>query len=113
MIAPEIIVVERLKICVDGDDAGAGSIHRQRGHVIPGNLRGGNRLARGLRQSAHVIVVALGGEIGIVFPPMQRILANARTKAPRAESTMDTRTLRVPKSTPATIAKRFILREVS
>ena len=27
-------------------------------------------------------------------------------------STMDTRTLRVPKSTPATIAKRFLMRHV-
>ena len=53
--------------------------------------------------AVHVVGVALGGVVGIFFLAQQRILGRARAEPPLALSKMETRTLRVPKSTPATM----------
>ena len=82
MIAPQIIFIERLQILIDGNHARSRRIDRQRRDLIAGNFRVRNRFARRIRERLHVIVVALRGEIGIVFAPMQWIFRHAGTQPP-------------------------------
>ena len=50
-----------------------------------------------------MIGMALGSVIGVVLLAMQGILGGTRPEATLAWSKMETRTLSVPKSTPATM----------
>ena len=60
-------------------------------------------LRDGFGQRPHVIGMALRGVVRIFLLAQQRILGGTRAQRPRALSNSETRTLRVPKSTPATM----------
>ena len=108
MVAPEVVIVERFEMLVHRDHARTGGVERNRFDLLARDAGRRQRLARGLRQRPHVVGVALRGVVRIFLacaaadtPPMP---APSR---PRTLSNIDTRTLSVPKSTPATIAIRF------
>ena len=103
MVAPEIVIVERLEMRVHRDHAGTGGIERQGldGAAVDARLRDG--AAHGQGQRRHMIGVALRGAVGIVLATVQRILAEPAPSRPRTLSNREARTLRVPKSTPATM----------
>ena len=79
MVAPEVVVVERLQVCVDRDDAGAGGIEGDGRNVFPVMPAGFDGVAGGFREGAHVIGVGLGGVVGIFAAAMQRILPEGRS----------------------------------
>ena len=66
------------------------------------------RALHGFGEGAQVIVVALRGIVGVIFLPVERDSATPEARRPREVSTRVTRTLRVPKSTPATMGMRII-----
>jgi hypothetical protein len=74
VVAPQVVIVKRLKLCIHRNDAGARGIDGQRFDSAARNTSLRQRLARGGRQRLHVVGVALGGVIRIVFGAMQRIL---------------------------------------
>ena len=82
MIAPEVIIVERLQAFVHGNDAGAGGVERdgfdRARHRSPA-AASASRMASA--RARHVVRVALRGVVGIFLLAMQRILADARAQA--------------------------------
>ncbi len=107
VVAPEVVVVERHEALADRHDARPGGVDGQRRDgvaVHPGRL---DRAPRGERQR-----VSSGRRGSASRGPGRSSSGGAGTRprpipaAPSRESTMDTRTLRVPKSTPATIMER-------
>ncbi len=105
VVAPEVIIVERLQIRVHRHHARPRGVDGQRLHRCARHPGRRQRLARGLRQRPHVVRVALRGVVRIVLaPPSSGYSAVPEPSRPRSLSTIDTRTLNVPKSTPATIA---------
>ena len=76
VVAPEIVVVERLQILVDGNDRGAGGVESDGFDLVAGDAGLLERLARGGGQGAHVVVMRLRGVFGIFALAMQRIFGN-------------------------------------
>src|SRR6266849_1861664 len=87
MVAPQIIFIERLKVCVCGNDAGAGGVDGEGGNLVAGDTCGGSGFASSLGEGAHVVVVALRGVVRVIFLAMQRILGDsgAETSALRVD----------------------------
>ena len=82
VVAPQVVVVQRLHLGVHRNHAAAGGIERQgfdRAPVDGGRIHGA---VRGLGQGPHVIGVALRGVIGIFLLAEQRVLGRARAQAP-------------------------------
>ena len=74
--------------------------------VLDGAPRGGG-------QRGHVVGVALRGVVRIFLLAEQRVLGGRRRPdGPLTESKMETRTLSVPKSTPATMLMKLLERSV-
>ncbi len=67
VVAPEVVVVERLHVLVDGDDGGAGGIEGDGGDGAGGDAGFGDDFAGGAGECGHLVVVGLGGLVG-VFP---------------------------------------------
>ena len=103
MVAPEVVIVDGLEVRVHRNHAGAGGIERDGLDGVAVDAGLGERGAHGRGQRAHVVRVALRGVVGIFLLAQQRILAHPAPSRPLALSKMETRTLRVPKSTPATM----------
>ena len=81
MIAPQVVLVQRLHAIVHRDDAGACGIEGDGSNLVPMNS---GRLDSGpcrFGQSAHVIRVRLRGEIRIFALAMERVLGNRGAKA--------------------------------
>ena len=81
MIAPEVVVVERLELRVDGNYCGTGSVERDRTHVVAANTRVGQCGARCLGKGTHVRRVRLRGEVGIFAFANDRILGDPNAKS--------------------------------
>src|SRR5205807_1935028 len=60
VVAPEVVIVERLKSCAYRDDAGTGRIERNGFDIGSPDTRGRDRLLRRFNQGLHLIGVALG-----------------------------------------------------
>ncbi len=78
VIAPEIVVVERLQIFINGNDRRTGGIERDGLNLAAGDtgfLQGG---ARGAGNSVHVIHVGLRGVFGIFAAAMEWIFGDCR-----------------------------------
>jgi hypothetical protein len=80
MVAPEIVLVERLQVLADHDDAGAGGVDGERRHVLASDARCGKGPARGARQGVHVIGMGLGRMVRIVPPSVERIIGGRQTE---------------------------------
>ena len=104
MIAPEVVLVERLEVFADRNDAGAGGVESNGGNFSAIDAGGLKHIARGGDEGGHLVGVGLGGVIGIFATAMQRIGGRGGSDGALLLSTRVTRTLSVPKSTPATIA---------
>jgi hypothetical protein len=80
MVAPEVVVVERLEVGVDGNDAGSGGVERDGfdGRSVDAGVGDGG--AHGGCQRVHVVGVALRGVVGVFFLAQQRILGHARAE---------------------------------
>ena len=109
MVAPQIVVIERLHACVDRHHARAGGIERDGLDLLARNSRLGQHRPHGADQRIHLILMRLGGEIRVFPLTLQRIFGRRRGQttlllSARPLSNSVTRTLSVPKSTPATIA---------
>src|ERR1051326_611914 len=81
MVAPEVVVVDRIELRIHRDDAGSGGIERDGLNRVPVDSSALDGGMHRLRERAHVIGVALRGVIGVFFLPMQRVLTNTRAKA--------------------------------
>ena len=102
MIAPEIVVVQRNELrstgirwnpwCRSRWLNGAPTIPDPAIALRDGGYEGG-----------HVILVALCGVVGIVALAQERIFRVPEPSRPLCRSKIETRTERVPKSTPATM----------
>ena len=103
MIAPEIVIIQRLKFFSDRNDTRSGRVERNSGDRPPVDSGAIDGLSHGIYQRIHVIGVALRRVIRIVFAAMQRILGCAGAESSLSESKIETRTFKVPKSTPATM----------
>ena len=107
MVAPEVVVVERLQVCVHRDDARAGGVERDALRSLARRRRPRSPARCMAATSASMWsawdCVAKSGSSRL--RDAAGIRAVRRTERVRASlSTMETRTLRVPKSTPATMA---------
>ena len=104
MVAPEIIVVERLQVLVDRDDARAGGVERDRFDRRARRRRRSRWRARVASAKARMwsawLCVAWSGSS---FLRCSGYSAMPEPSRPRSLSKMETRTLSVPKSTPATM----------
>src|SRR6516162_523293 len=77
MVAPEIVIAERLELFAHGNDAGARGVDGESRDLVARNASGGGGFARGLGECVHVVIVALGGVIGIVFLSMEGIFGES------------------------------------
>ena len=111
MIAPQVVVVERLHRRVDRNHAGAGRVERDGGDVLSVDVVLLQHLTHRAHQRLHLVGVRLRGIVGIVAFACSGYSAEAVPSRPRALSSSVTRTLSVPKSTPATIATFAFLNE--
>src|SRR5580658_10049177 len=82
MIAPEIIVVQRLQIIVHRDDAGTGGVERDGFDRLALYSSGGDGPAHGFGQGPHMVRVTLRGVVRIFLFADQRIIRRSRAEAP-------------------------------
>ncbi len=73
VVAPEVVVVERLKVLADGNDAGAGGVEGDGGNIGAVDAGGVENVARGGGEGGHLVGVRLGGVVGIFAAAMQRV----------------------------------------
>ena len=73
MVAPQVVVVQRLQILAHRNHAGTGGVERDGGHGASVNAGGAQRLACGRGQGSHLVCVGLSGEVGIFAAAMQRV----------------------------------------
>ena len=82
VIAPEIVVIQRLEPVADRDDAGTGGIDGERTDLISANTTVAKRALHRLLERIHLRAMTLRREIGILRGAMQRILRNASAEPP-------------------------------
>ncbi len=82
VIAPEIVVIQRLEPVADRDDAGTGGVDSECADLIAADAAGAKRTLHGLHERVHLRTMTLRCEIGILRGAMQRILRNARAEPP-------------------------------
>src|SRR6516162_9204293 len=82
VVAPEIIIVERLQPFIDWNHARTSSIDGDRFDGIAIDSRILDRPPDCFRQGAHVLGMALGGMVWIVLLPNEGILRHAGTEPP-------------------------------
>ena len=105
MVAPEVVIVERLEASPHRDHARTGGIERDGFDLLAVHARRAERLARGRHQRVHVVARARWvAWSGSSFLRISGYSAVAEPRRPWRLSKMETRTLSVPKSTPATMA---------
>src|SRR5262245_14163002 len=81
MVAPEIVIIERGHSLANGNNAGASGIDSKGCHlaaIYSGRMQ---RLFHGGGQSAHVIVVALRGVVGILPAAMEGTFSGCKPQA--------------------------------
>jgi hypothetical protein len=76
VIAPQIIVIERLETFAYGNDGGAGGVESNGEDLIGGNSGFADDVASGSRQSAHVIFMRLRSVFGIFVFTVQGIFGD-------------------------------------
>src|SRR6266545_3151719 len=74
MVAPEVIVVQRLEPFVHGDDARAGGVERDSPDVFSLHTGGGEGSAGRGYERVHVVAMTLSGVVRVFFPAEQRIV---------------------------------------
>src|SRR4051812_22715305 len=77
VIAPEIVLVERLKIFSYRDDARSGGVERHGPNAGPFHTGRSQRFTHGAYESCHVVRMALRGLIGIVAAAMKRVVRSS------------------------------------
>ena len=80
MVAPQVVVVDRLQVRVDGDDARSGGVERDGFDSVPVDRRAADGVVHRLGQRRHVVGVTLGGVVGIVLLAQKRICAGPRAQ---------------------------------
>ena len=81
VIAPEVVVVERLEVGVDGDDAGAGGVERDGGYVLAVDVALGEDLAGCADECLHLVGVGLRGVVGILALALEWVLGRGCAEA--------------------------------
>ena len=84
VVAPEVVVVERLQVGVDGDDAGAGGVERDGGDLVAVDVGFGEDLARGADEGVHLVGVGLRGVVGVFAAAVERVLGGGGAEAAAA-----------------------------
>src|ERR1700676_5301401 len=79
--APQVILIERLEVCADGNDTGARGVDGQSGKFVAANIRSSGGVPRSFNEGAHVVFVTLRGVVRVVFLAVQRIFGQTGTKA--------------------------------
>ena len=80
VVAPQVVVVDRLQLFIHRNHAGSGGIERDGFDRLSVYARRQNGAVHGFHQRAHVVGVALRGVVGIFFLPQQRIFARPRAQ---------------------------------
>ncbi len=80
MIAPQIIVIERLEIFSDGNNGGTGRIQSDGQDLIGGKPGFPDSVTGSSGQCTHVIFVRLRGVFGIFAFAMERIFSDGRSQ---------------------------------
>ena len=81
VIAPEVVVVERLHVGVDGDDAGAGGVEGDGFDLVAGDAGLGEDVAHGGDEGGHLVGVGLGGEVGVFALAMEGVAGGGGAEA--------------------------------
>ena len=81
MVAPQIVVIERLHARVDRNHARPGGIERYSLDLLPRDAGFGQRGPHGVDQPLHLISVRLSGEIRVFPFPLQRIVGRRRRQS--------------------------------
>ncbi len=84
VVAPEVVVVERLHLVVDRDDGRAGGVEGDGADFLPLDPRRLECAPRGLDERLHVRCVRLRGVVRIVAVALDRILGDAVSDHPLA-----------------------------
>ena len=79
VIAPEVVVAERLAAGAEWNDRGAGGVECQRLDLGARDIRIRQSELHGVDQRGHVRVVRLRGEVGISAVPLDRVLRRTET----------------------------------
>ena len=105
MVAPEVIVVERLQALAHGHDGRPRGVDAEALDGAAVDARRRNRPFHRLRQRGHVVGMTLRGVFRIFLLAMQRIFPHAAPQPPLAASTVErwTPSRSVLKSTPTTM----------
>jgi hypothetical protein len=83
MVAPQIVVIERLQGCVDRHHARSRGIEREGFDLLPRNSRLGQHRPHGADQRVHLVLMGLGGKIRVFPLALQRIFGGCcRQSAP-------------------------------
>ncbi len=81
VIAPQVIIVQRLQSLAHRNHARPGGVNRDRLYRIAPRARRRKRFAHRLHQRAHMLRMALRRMIRVIVAPLQRILGHPRAKA--------------------------------
>ncbi len=82
MVAPQVVIVERLHAFADWNDAGASCIERDRFDLVAADFSGDHGAPRGFREGAHVIFMRLRRKIRILALAMQSIFSDGGSEKP-------------------------------
>ena len=74
MIAPKVVVIERLKVFPNGNYRGTRRVQRDGANLVAGHPGFFHSLSRGRGQRFHVIRMRLRGKLGILPFAMERVL---------------------------------------
>ena len=78
MVAPQIVIIERLHAGVDRHHTRAGRIERDSLDLLARDPRLGQHRPHGADQPVHLIIMGLSSEIRIFPLPLQRIVGRSR-----------------------------------
>ncbi len=81
VIAPEVVVVERLEVGVDGNYARSGGVESDGFNLRAVDFGLGDGFARSLGESVHLIRVGLGCVVGVFAFAFERILGRGSAEA--------------------------------
>ena len=81
VIAPEVVVVERFEVGVDGNYARSGSVKSDSFNLRAVDFGLGDGFARGLGESVHLVRVGLGCVVGVFAFAFERILGRGGAEA--------------------------------
>src|ERR1700739_3332556 len=82
MVAPKVVVIERLEVFSNGNQRRTRRVQRNRSHLIAADFCLFQNFSRGRGQSLHVIRMRLRGKFGVFAFAMKGIFGNGGSEQP-------------------------------